>query len=312
MSWSKVHVVPRQMRLLACFGLIVQALCAFASCRASSKPDEGSVMVNVADAASEKAVQPPNEVVDAGERSKEFRIYAHDSRSFAIVASPKLWFQSASDSAPRLLFDLTTFKPDNMDDPIIIKRAEVIYVPAFSRDNKTIYFIADAWGNERALYAVDVPTGRMWFVSGTSNYYQVIDSCKDDKLVDLLIIRPHFEKTIFKDKVIDWFYLADKTGKRLGVIGPSEDNVQRFLYRRCGIGEEPAAWPTVDIPAALKTSKVVSCKHVTVRYQLLDLLDGTKIGNYRISSSEDGMDHLEGTDIIELLKEQCPTYFASQ
>ena len=97
------------------------------------------------------------------------------------------------------------------------------------------------------------------------------------------------------------------------MVGPDEENVDRFLANRCGIGQAPHERAAPSFPAALKTPKETRCGDNLVLYHTFELLDGTKLGVFRVSDLQGSPTNLwEDEEAQSFLKEQCPQFFGSQ
>jgi hypothetical protein len=176
-----------------------------------------------------------------------------------------------------------------------------LYEIQFSLDDSLIYFLSDAWGNERGLFSVNVKNGETRFVMGTSNYFQVIDSCKEKSFLGKLIVRPHFSKLDAAHHLIDWFFLVDKSAKRIGTIGPVSNDISSFLASRCGVGNGIQTRKRLAKLSHLKRS--VTCPTGATLQPTL-LLDNSIIDILVFS------DHFlyieEAQELTELLPLNCP------
>ncbi len=93
---------------------------------------------------------------------------------------------------------------------------------------------------------------------------------------------------------VDWYFLTDSRGRERGVIGPSEDNVSRFLIERCGYPEPARA----EMPAFLK--KRPGCEDFVVVYRPKRFLDGSELPFFYALTRENAarrFESLEAEDI---------------
>jgi hypothetical protein len=145
--------------------------------------------------------------------------------------------------------------------------SEALFSPSFSADDKSIYFQADGWATSMALYSVDLKSGAIRFVSD-ANGYEVIGQCRDKSLVGSIIAYRHSYSELPLGAV-DWFFLLGQSGKAQGVLGPTEENVERFLHNRCGDAQRAA------VPALLKQRP--GCNDFVMVYKPKRFLDGTEL-----------------------------------
>ncbi len=145
--------------------------------------------------------------------------------------------------------------------------SEALFSPSFSADDKSVYFQADGWATSMALYSVDLKSGAVRFVSD-ANGYEVIGQCRDKSLVGSIIAYRHSYSELPLGAV-DWFFLLGQSGKAQGALGPTEENVERFLHNRCGDAQRAA------VPALLKQRP--GCNDFVMVYKPKRFLDGTEL-----------------------------------
>lgn len=205
----------------------------------------------------------------------------------------------------RLLLDLANVKMLDCD-PRLAGQAQSIYFFEFSVDDRLIYFLSDAWANERGMYSVEVATGVTRYVMGSSNYFHVIDRCREKQFIGQIVVRVHFSQLGSAQHLIDWYYVVDKTTKRIGPVGPGDDDARAFFANRCGVGEPPPAREKADLPASLRAKG--TCGELTL--QEVKLLDGSTI---ELATTPDGgMSHHERRALEELLPLNCPEHFPDE
>lgn len=73
---------------------------------------------------------------------------------------------------------------------------------------------------------------------------------------------------------VDWYFLIDEQGQRIGIVGPEPENVARFMARRCGRGVAPPDPPKAQVPPRLRASQL-DCGGYVVKRNPLQFLDGT-------------------------------------
>jgi hypothetical protein len=153
---------------------------------------------------------------------------------------------------------------------------------AFSADRKRLYFQTDGWGTSLALYAIDLDT-RKPSLFKDANSYRVVTSCKDETLKDHLILAQH---RYFKGIVgtYDWYWLFSPNGQEVGPIGPSATNVDRFLHKRCGVGDAVAEPSHREVPKELRRMPR-RCGNLLFRKKRTIFLDGTVDDLYLISDA---------------------------
>jgi hypothetical protein len=240
-------------------------------------------------------------------------VVSHDGKAMAFIPTVVgqhrvLWVANIDGSDARQVVDLANSlatTPEGTTEPIA---SEALFSPSFSADGRLLYFQTDGWATSLALYSVNLRTGAITFVTD-ANGYEVISECRDASLVGSLVAYRHSYSEM-PLSAVDWYFLLDKNGERRGVIGPTEDNVQRFLINRCGA-------PTTQgsVPAYLK--KQPGCNDFVLVYRPKRLLDGTTLPVFFSIAKEDAARPFESLDIEqkgvalyledakELLRERC-------
>jgi hypothetical protein len=211
-------------------------------------------------------------------------------------------------SNARQVVDLANSRATTPEGTTDLIASDALFSPSFSADGRLLYFQTDGWATSLALYSVNLRTGAISFVTD-ANGYEVISECRDASLVGSLVTYRHSYSEM-PLSAVDWYFLQDKNGKRRGVIGPTEENVERFLTNRCGA---PAA--RASVPAYLKQQP--GCDGFVLLYRPKRLLDGTELPVFFSVAKEDAARPFESLDIEqqgmalyledagELLRERC-------
>ncbi|MEJ7729650.1 MAG: hypothetical protein WKG00_10565 [Polyangiaceae bacterium] len=189
---------------------------------------------------------------------------------------PRILVDAGDGRGERVLVDLASdATPEPMGSGAPLRQSSGVFSLAFSPDARQLYFQADGWGTSLALYALDVDTGAVRFVTD-ANGYQVIDRCKDKRLVGKLVLLEHRYFYPLPQSAVDWFFLRDERGTRLGIVGPEDHNVARLLARRCGVGQAPPPPPRQKPTGKLARGKV-RCGKQQLSPAPITLLDGTTL-----------------------------------
>ncbi len=237
-------------------------------------------------------------------------VVSHDGKAMAFIPSVVgqhrvLWVANIDGSNARQVVDLANSRATTLEGTTDLIASDALFSPSFSADGRLLYFQTDGWATSLALYSVNLRTGAIAFVTD-ANGYEVISECRDASLVGSLVTYRHSYSEM-PLSAVDWYFLHDKNGKRRGVIGPTEENVERFLTNRCG------APPSV--PAYLKQRP--GCDGFVLLYRPKRLLDGTELPVFFSVAKEDATRPFESLDIEqqgmalyledakELLRERC-------
>jgi hypothetical protein len=215
------------------------------------------------------------------------KVASHDGRFFAVseydsgVQRSKLRLESTDGSPARVLVDLVDFRVrDNSLDPEIVAAAQEILFPRWSPDDSSVYFLANAWGTDHALYAVDVRTGDVRFLSA-SNKLLVLDDCANPSVRGTLVVAPHHGGPLLNFHGVDpldWLFLLDATGNLLGPIR----NVDRVRSIYCASGAD-ASVPLLQKPPGLRQ---FVCRERVFRAHTFYFLDGGSATEYYSQGAE--------------------------
>jgi hypothetical protein len=225
-------------------------------------------------------VRPAEELAERDER-----VRSPDQKLLAFVKdAPELglWVSEADGSEKRALFQAKSVKVENPPEGTSLGQTSALFGLEFSSDGKRIYFQADGWGTSLALYSVEVESGRVRFIHD-ANGYQVIRKCSDPAYVGRLIILEHRYFDPIPTSAVDWYFLIDDRAKRHGIVGPTRENVHRFLANRCGVGQAPAPAKLDRVPHRLQKNLV--CKHEISRRKHIEFLDGTGVDFFFVYDS---------------------------
>lgn len=94
--------------------------------------------------------------------------------------------------------------------------------PQFSPDGQRIYFLSSAWAVSGAVHAVEVATGREWFVI-PGNSLEVV--ARGEYAGHLLVSQHRY---FLIAGTYDWFWLFTPDGKEVGPVGEDEDALAEF------------------------------------------------------------------------------------
>ena len=211
---------------------------------------------------------------------------------------PSLWVSRKDGGEPRKLVDVETAKVENPPRGITLAEATMIFDLSFSADGKKVYFQTDGWTTSAALYVVDLDGAKLRFVHD-ANGYTVIRACTDQQQVGLLIINQHSYFDPIPSSPVDWYFLIDEKGKRLGIVGPETENVDRFMAKRCGIGVAPPDPPKAEVPPRLRTPRL-DCGRYVVKHNPLRFLDGTGLELFFVTDKERSKDAWPFPDVLSL------------
>jgi hypothetical protein len=238
----------------------------------------------------------------AAERGEE-RAKSLDGKRIAFVrveqkGKASLWVAKADGSAERKVLDVATAKVENPNSGTVLADTSAIFGLSFSPDGKEIYFQADGFGTSLVVYAADVDKGTARFVSD-ANDYSVITRCRRREHVGRLILFEHRYFDPIPDQAVNWYFLRDDHGKKLGIIGPEPENVERFLARVCGLGKAPPAKPRTPIPARLERESL-RCGDRVIAYRPIALLDETFIDLFHVTDPTAAQDPDYRPDVAPL------------
>jgi hypothetical protein len=194
-------------------------------------------------------------------------VLSPDGASFAFVRAEsgshhELWIADLDGSNARLLVDLRTSVGKLAEGETGLIPSDHLFAPAFSADGRSVYFQTDGWATSLALYSVNVKERRFRFVTD-ANGFMVIRKCSKKSLVGSLIAYRHSYSEL-PLRAVDWYFLLDASGKRLGVVGDAPESVDRFLEKTCGHGRAPAGLKSLP-----------GCDGEVLRYEPERFLDGT-------------------------------------
>jgi hypothetical protein len=197
---------------------------------------------------------------------------------------PSLWVSRKDGGEARKLVDVETTQVENPPRGITLGEASGIFDLSFSPDGKKVYFQTDGWATSLALYVVEIDGAKLRFVRD-ANGYAVIRACTDTKQIGRLIILQHSYFDPIPTGPVDWYFLIDEQGQRLGIVGPEPENVERFMAKRCGVGVAPPDPPKAEVPPRLRASRLNCGGHV-VKYNPLQFLDGTGLELFFVTDKE--------------------------
>jgi hypothetical protein len=208
-------------------------------------------------------VRPADEIAEEGPAF----VISPDEKRFVFVrregaAFPELWIADVDGSNPQRLVDLRTSVGALAEGESGKIPSESLFAPAFSADGRRVYFQTDGWATSLALYSVSTKGGDLRFVSDANGYF-VLDECKKRSLVGSLIAYRHSYSEL-PASAVDWYFLLDPWGKKLGVVGDAPESVDRYLEKTCGLGRAPAR---------LKARP--GCGGEVLRYEPRRFLDGS-------------------------------------
>jgi hypothetical protein len=213
-------------------------------------------------------------------------VLAPDRASFAFIRPEygsyhELWIADVDGSNARLLVDLRTSIGKLAEGETGLVPSDHLFAPTFSADGLYVYFQTDGWATSLALYSVSVEHRRFRFVSD-ANGFMVIRQCTKKALVGSLIAYRHSYSEL-PMSAVDWYFLLDPSGKRLGVVGDDPENVDRFLEKTCGFGRAPA-----------RLKQLPGCEGEVLRYEPKRFLDGSVLELFYWVSSANARRPLRG------------------
>jgi hypothetical protein len=106
--------------------------------------------------------------------------------------------------------------------------------PHFSPDGRRLYFLSRAWVTSDAVHAVDIESGREWFVAA-GNSLAVIPQ---GPFAGCLLVRQHRYRPT-EDRSVNWTWLLGTNGQELALAASDADETDQRL----------AAWLGGSIPA---------------------------------------------------------------
>lgn len=257
-----------------------------------------------ASAAPDAAASAPSAGPADSEGYLHERVASHDGRFFAVseydrsIRRSTLRLESSDGSPARVLVDLRAFRVKGSSlDPEIEAAAREILFPRWSPDDSNVYFLVNAWGTDHALYAVDVRTGNVKFLSA-SNKLLVLDDCANPLVRGALVVAPHHGGPLLHFHGVDpldWLFLLDATGKLLGPIS----SVDRFRSMYCASGKDAP----VPLPQKAPRLRQLVCRERVFRAHTFYFLDGGTATEY-YSQGEEGFGPDWGAP--EYLEKYCP------
>jgi hypothetical protein len=164
--------------------------------------------------------------------------------------------------------------------------------------------LAWTWGNSFGAYYFSLRTRRVRYIVG-ANSLQVIQKCRAQHVGRLILMR----HTLYgpMNYFGDAHQLVDDAGRSHGMIGPSDDYVDRFLANVCGIGVAPPSAKFDGLPPALRRG-VVRCQDgCWLTYRPEHMLDGTEFP-LAISTCPEGKSvsrHVVGIEFLRSLGSDC-------
>ena len=191
----------------------------------------------------------------------------------------RLYVEDTGSGERRLLLEmgqLNLIEKDRVTKDFLERTPGRIYFFEFSFDDRRIYYLSDAWGNERGLFSVELATGATRYVMGAANYFNVIDDCQEPDFLGKIVVRSHLTEVGPSPRVVDWFYVMDEQATRVGVVGPTFDDVETFMARRCGVGSATPPRRRAQIPPSLRRqTRCGSTPTIAVPIKLLggDIID---------------------------------------
>jgi hypothetical protein len=245
-----------------------------------------------------------------------FRL-SHDRRQLVFARRDQgvssIWIAAQDGTKPQRVFDVGSDQAKEPDGKLARLASDAVYDLQFSGDNRSVFFQADHWATSAALYRLDLATHKAVFVVD-ANGYNVITRCpKQSQLVGSIIAYRHTYDVLLAT-AFDVYTLVDPTGHKRGVIGPSPDNVDRYLHNSCAqTASDPP--PHVAIPPRYLTQP--ACGDDVLRYAPLHLLDGSELPVfYFVKKSRahesptldtiDKMGPIALEDLPGILKQECP------
>lgn len=176
-----------------------------------------------------------------------------------------------------------------------------IYGCQFAPDERSLYFIADNYGTSRGLFAVSLQT-RLVALLDAGNAFFVIHECREQTLIGSIAVYRHEYFRPLSGFAYDWWVLIRPSGKEVGPIGQDE-NLDRFMFRRCGQGEAPPAPPPRSLLQIANLRAACSTYGGTLKST--PLLDGTMLDvvNWHEGSSANSATGLLASDLVNAARE---------
>lgn len=130
-----------------------------------------------------------------------------------------LWIVGVDGSAPRMLV-----RGRESSEP---KEALASFLaPRFSPDGSRIYFLSSAWVTSGAVHAVEVASGREWFVVAGNS----LDVVPAGEYAGHLLVEQH--RYFLAGGSYDWTWLFTPDGNEVGPVGETDEAVEEFLDSR--------------------------------------------------------------------------------
>jgi hypothetical protein len=210
-------------------------------------------------------VRPADEIAEEGPAF----VLSADEKRFVFVRPegdvfPELWIADIDGLNARRLVDLRTSVSTLPEGESGTIPSASLFAPAFSADGRHVYFQTDGWATSLALYSVSLKDAGVRFVSDANGFF-VIRQCEKKSLVGNLIAYRHSYSEL-PLSAVDWYFLLDASGKKLGVVGDSPGSVDRYLEKTCGLGRAPA-----------RLKALPGCDGEVLRYEPKRFLDGSVI-----------------------------------
>lgn len=232
---------------------------------------------------------PPERIVECSSPSR---------RLHATLRDGDIWIQRDG-NAPEPLVERARAKV--IADPLGAPFNEAgIYACIFAPDARSIYFIADKYGTSRGVFAVSLKS-KVVTMLDAGNAFFVIQECREPDLIGSIGVYRHDYRSPVTGFAHDWWVLIRPDGRQIGPIGQDE-NLDRFMFRRCGQGEAPADPPPRVLPPLGKLR--AACPAQTITFTAVALLDGTTPDVFRpgdwwsapAHSGSEFMDFVRGWD----------------
>jgi hypothetical protein len=153
------------------------------------------------------------------------------STSLGQEQATELWIASSDGSNARRL--VTGARSDSV--PLILAD---LSSPSFSPDGKRVYFLSSAWVTSKAVHAVDVASGREWYIA-PGNTLEVIPR---GEFAGCLLVAQH-RYSAESGGSYDWVWVLTPNGRQLMKASDDSEDAERQL----------AEWKRVNVPSDAKT-----------------------------------------------------------
>jgi dipeptidyl aminopeptidase/acylaminoacyl peptidase len=146
------------------------------------------------------------------------------STSLGDEQATELWIANADGTAARRL--IIGRAADSVE-----RALAVLSLPQFSPDGRRVYFLSRAWVTSDAVHAVDVATGREWFVA-PGNSLAIIPR---GPLAGCLLVSQHRHRPN-EGGSYDWTWLLGSNGQELALAASDSDGAEGRLATWLGGG----------------------------------------------------------------------------